>query len=115
MTTATMPTANGVSRTLGRAFKRSETHATRVRGYNETTRGFRVYTDEYSGWVVVAHVHPRGVFSRDAFTDRNQDRDQVRTNWLNRYATHLERAGYTIEFGTDGTERALLVTGRTNA
>lgn len=106
----TYPTANGVSRTLGRRHKRSESHGTRVRGYRSKTAGFTVTGTERGSKrtpvVLVEHVLSTSVH------DRNADYSRIVENAIDGYADTLQRAGYLIEATYEGISSRIIVTGK---
>lgn len=113
MSAMTRPTANGVSRTLGRKTKRSQSHGTRVRGITDVTPGFKVWTEPNGkGYVVVEHKTGRGPFNRDRTIVGREDHDAAMAEALERYAAILTDAGYTV---VTAEPLALIVTGRVDA
>lgn len=85
-----------VSRVLGKREKRSQSHATRVRGYHDITAGFKVrepqgWSKYYGQQVWVEYRSASGNAGVRASMDESGEAKRAR---LERYAQVLRDAGY---------------------
>jgi hypothetical protein len=87
------PTASGISRLLAKAgFERSESSATRIRGWRSYSEGYSVTKwDDYGSVEVTWH---RGLLSPS-------EADQIRAEALRCYAADIEAAGYSVTWKND--------------
>lgn len=93
------PTPQAISALLKRAgFERSESHATRIRGYRRSTEGYQVRGD-YRGGVEV------GYFSRDCT-------DAEHAEMLAGYRTVIEAADWQVSYREGVGVPRLIVTAR---
>ena len=88
-TTPKTPTASGISRLLASAgFERSESSATRIKGYRRSSEGFIA---EGRGPGVVRVHHTSGEF-------RPTDADRANSRTLeDQYAEKIREAGYAVD------------------
>jgi len=88
-TTPKTPTASGISRLLAKAgFEKSESSATRIRGYRRSSEGFIVAQPTAVGEVEVRYT--RGFLPQS-------EADRIRPGMLADYAEAITGAGYSVE------------------
>lgn len=101
---AKQPTAQGISRLLGAVgFEKSESSATRIKGWRNSSEGFEARKDHYTGGVEVAH--------RTGY-DRGEAGRARRTEMLGRYAEAIRAAGWNVTASERGIGDTITVTAK---